>query len=272
MMSKTRKEKLIRELKYIHDDLCSYRKLTSSSPAVINFSSFKEDINELRSKLQRELATYKFYIVKYSGDSGEATMKVLGIDMDVFELALAYDTNQSDTGSALNVAILKVNTAIGNIQAPEDSFKMEIDLFYNMQLHPRVVEVSRKLYVDEHYAQAIEEAYKAVIEFVKEKAALYLDIKVDGTKLMGDVFQVDNPMIKLNKLLNQTDRSEQEGFKFLFMGATLGIRNRKAHGNVIMTDPYRTLEYLGFASMLMKKAEEGELVPAWEKQPKSKET
>lgn len=269
MMSKTQKEKLIRELKYIHNDLCSYQRLASYSPAVKNRSSTKEEMNALRSKLQRELAMYKFYIDQYGG---EATMKVSGIDMDVFELALAYDTNQSYTGSALNAAILKVNTAIGKMQAPEDSIKMEIQLFDKMQLHPKVVEVARRLYANGHYAQAIEEAYKAVIEFVKEKASSYLEDTVDGTKLMGDVFQVGNPMIKLNKLLSHTDRSEQEGFTLLFKGAAMGIRNRKAHGNVIMTDPYKTLEYLGFASLLMKKADEGELVPTWEKQSKSKET
>ena len=51
-----------------------------------------------------------------------------------------------------------------------------------------------------------------------------------------------------------------EGFKFLFKGATIGIRNPKAHDNVIQTDPYKTLEYLGLASLLMRRIEEGKIV------------
>jgi hypothetical protein len=43
----------------------------------------------------------------------------------------------------------------------------------------------------------------------------------------------------------------------LFMGSMEGIRNPKAHENIIQDDPYRTLEYLGFASLLVKIAEEG---------------
>ena len=68
------------------------------------------------------------------------------------------------------------------------------------------------------------------------------------------------PIIKLNDLLTTSDRDEQEGFKFLFKGAMIGIRNPKAHDNVVQTDPYRTLEYLGLASLLMRKIEEGKLV------------
>ncbi|MEA3443042.1 MAG: TIGR02391 family protein [Chloroflexota bacterium] len=70
---------------------------------------------------------------------------------------------------------------------------------------------------------------------------------VDGTINMG------------NKGGTQSDKDEQEGFKFLFMGAMVGIRNPKAHDNVVQADPYRTLEYLSFASLLMRKIEKGEI-------------
>ena len=83
--------------------------------------------------------------------------------------------------------------------------------------------------------------------------------QLDGRNLMSAVFRLENPVIKLNPLKTQSDRDEQEGFMFLFIGAMEGIRNPKAHENIFQNDPYRTLEYLGFASLLMKIANEGEL-------------
>ena len=125
-----------------------------------------------------------------------------------------------------------------------------------MQFHPRVIEVSESLFKTGNYASAIFEAFKAVDNFVKEKAA----ISLNGQALMSKVFDENAPIIKLNDLLNRSDRDEQEGFKFIFKGATIGIRNPKAHDNVVQTDPYRTLEYLSFASLLIKRVEEGKVV------------
>ena len=270
------------KLEHFRDELIRYSELVNMLERGSVTKKEQTEFSTLRSKLWRKYGSLEQKIGQCPRLS--RNMPYGREDYSLFEFALGPQralSTKTDILQALEVAIGVVDKALGRlettiptstIEVPQDSGEIANFLFDKMQLHPKVTEVSEKLFIDGHYAQAIEEAYKAVIEFVKEKASSYLDDRVDGTKLMGEVFQVDNPMIKLNKLLNQTDRSEQEGFKFLFMGATLGIRNRKAHGNVIMTDPYRTLEYLGFASMLMKKAEEGELVPAWEKQPKSKET
>jgi uncharacterized protein (TIGR02391 family) len=128
-------------------------------------------------------------------------------------------------------------------------------LFDKMQFHPRLIAASKSLFESGHYAQAIFEAFKAVNNFIKQKTGLNLD----GKQLMAKAFNEEGPVIKLNELKTQSDRDEQEGFKFLFMGAMEGIRNPKAHDNVVQTDPYRTLEYLGFASLLMKRAEEGKV-------------
>jgi len=276
-MSKPEKEEIILELESILEDLRSYRRLTISSIIPLTSSIFfKGQINSLSSKLQHTLALYKPFIVAYGGD---APMKLPGIDMDVFELALAYDTDHSYTEHALHITIQKVNTAIGKlqaskefgdgqIQAPEDSIPMEIQLFNKMQFHPKVIEVSRKLYVDGHYAQAITEAYKAIDNFVKQKTGE----SIYGKELMGKVFKKDDPIIKLNELKTQSNRNEQEGFMHLFQGAMIGIRNPKAHDNVFMADPYKTLEYLSFASLLMRRADEGKLVRTRKKQSKSKET
>ena len=134
-----------------------------------------------------------------------------------------------------------------------DTHELLLSLFDSMQFHPKIVEVSRKLFEDGHYRDAILRALVEVNNFVKAKTGLELD----GKALMSQAFRIDNPVIRLNELKTQSERDEQEGFMFLFMGAMVGIRNPKAHDNIIQTDPLRTLEYLALASLLMKRAEEG---------------
>jgi len=138
---------------------------------------------------------------------------------------------------------------------PKDTAKSPLQLFDALQLHPKVVETSRGLFRDGHYRDAIYRAFVEVNNVVKERTSSQLD----GKRLMSTVFSLDNPIIKLNSLETQSDRDEQEGFMFLFMGAIQGIRNPKAHENIIQNDPYRTIEYLGLASLLLKIAQEGTL-------------
>lgn len=120
-------------------------------------------------------------------------------------------------------------------------------------LHPVVRKVCKDLFEDGHYSQAIFEAYKAVVNEVKKISGVR---NLDGKPLMERVFSVNNPIIKFNKLQSQTDRDEQVGLILLFSGAALGIRNPKAHDNIIQKDSLRTLEYLSFASLLLKKLDE----------------
>ncbi len=130
----------------------------------------------------------------------------------------------------------------------KDRIELPIQLFDAMQFHPKVVESSRKLFKDAHYRDAIYRAFVEVNNSVKNKAKSQLD----GKNLMSTVFRLDNPIIKLNPLKTQSDRDEQEGFMFLYMGAMEGIRNPKAHENIIQNDPYKALKYLSLASLLIE--------------------
>jgi len=146
------------------------------------------------------------------------------------------------TGRALTSAVTGEGSEVAN------------RIFDDMQFHPKVVEASRSLFQTGHYSQAIFEAFKAVNNLVKERARFS---GLDGRSLMTEAFNGANPVIRLNQLKSQSDRDEQEGFRFLFMGAVVGIRNPKAHENINQRDPYRTLEYLALASLLMKRVDEG---------------
>jgi uncharacterized protein (TIGR02391 family) len=81
-------------------------------------------------------------------------------------------------------------------------------------------------------------------------------VEAVGQALMAEAFGGNTPRIGLLASSPVSARDEQEGFRFLFMGAMRGIRNPKAHDFVEQDDPNRTLEYLAFASLLMHRLDD----------------
>ncbi len=140
----------------------------------------------------------------------------------------------------------------------KDTNKSPIQLFDAMQFHPRVVEASKACFTTTNYREAILDAFIGLIDYIKEISK----IDLDGDKLMNAVFSFDYdkehrkitkyPLIRINELKNQTDRDEQQGFMFLCKGAAAFIRNPKAHKLIEQTNPFHTLEYLAFASLLFR--------------------
>ena len=119
-------------------------------------------------------------------------------------------------------------------------------------LHPEIVAAVGALFTDGHYAPAILEAFKRVELRVRSQSGLARS----GQDLMAQAFSGSPPPIDVRVEDGQSGEDEQEGFRFLFMGAVRGIRNPKAHEAVSQLDPQRTLEYLGFASILMHRLDD----------------
>ena len=68
---------------------------------------------------------------------------------------------------------------------------------------------------------------------------------------MQGVFSAKNPTLAFNDLQTQSDLDEQQGLMFLFAGTILAFRNPRAH-ELILDDPERALETIGFISLLAK--------------------
>lgn len=268
-MNEVEKQKVIGELEVFCKELRSYKNRQLKRKETEFTESQNRSLDALRLKLQREHGRLGGIISKYAG---KCDVPILGIKYEVFSYSLGSLGLEIGTFDALDGAISLVNEAIGALesmpladtevqdvsvtQPPKDAAELPNYLFNRMQFHPRLITSSKSLFETGHYSQAIFEAFKAVNNFVKEKTGLTLD----GKALMSKVFDENAPIIKINELLTKSDKDEQEGFKFLFMGAMVGVRNPKAHDEVIQTDPYRTLEYLSLASLLMKRIEEGKVV------------
>jgi len=76
---------------------------------------------------------------------------------------------------------------------------------------------------------------------------------------MGYVFDENNPLLKIKYSHPNTAKEEQEGFKLIFMGSMLGIRNPKAHYRITQQDRARTMQYLALASLLFKTVDDATL-------------
>lgn len=164
----------------------------------------------------------------------------------------------------LHVAKVKVNAVGSDVDHIEVSWgdspqvrQAPIRRLGPENLHPEVLEVAHDLFADGHLAEAIFAAFKAIEVRVKAMSG----VDETGEPLMARVFGGDRPRIRVSVEQGESGESEQRGFKFLFMGAMAGIRNPKAHEFVQQRDPKRALEYLAFASVLMRRLDDATVVP-----------
>jgi uncharacterized protein (TIGR02391 family) len=126
------------------------------------------------------------------------------------------------------------------------------DLLAN--LHPNIQEAARPLFSVGNRAAAVFEAFKAIELRVRD---LSMSTR-SGVKLMGDAFDKDPPELALNDLVTQSEIDEQKGFAFIFKGAMLGVRDPKAHAPFEELEERRALDYLAFASLLMRRLDDAE--------------
>jgi uncharacterized protein (TIGR02391 family) len=119
--------------------------------------------------------------------------------------------------------------------------------YEGLDLHPEIARAASELYRNGHYANAIEDAVKALNALVRLRSGE----NGDGTSLMQAVFSSKNPILRFNDLQDETDRNEQTGFMMMFAGAVAGLRNPRAH-RLIKDDPERALEFIAFVSLLAK--------------------
>jgi uncharacterized protein (TIGR02391 family) len=109
----------------------------------------------------------------------------------------------------------------------------------------------RDLFDNGHYAQATFESLK----FLDKEISRVANISETGKSLMMKAFSETNPIIKLTPLTNDTERSEQEGYKFIFSGVMMAIRNPRGHEYTIKDTLDNCLDHLSFVSVLFRRLE-----------------
>jgi len=122
-------------------------------------------------------------------------------------------------------------------------------------IHHTIIETSNKRFEDGQFADSVEAALKAVNTRVKDCTKSRTGKELDGAKLMNFAFSLDNPVISLDDLSTLTGRDVQVGYMQIFAGAITGIRNPKAHENMVINES-QAIHRLFLASLLMSKLDE----------------
>ncbi|MHC2423122.1 uncharacterized protein (TIGR02391 family) [Sinorhizobium meliloti] len=92
-------------------------------------------------------------------------------------------------------------------------------------VHPDVLRFCRDELLADNYFHAVLEAVKSVAEKIRQRTGL----TDDGGGLVDRAFSGSPPMLTINNLLTDSERSEQKGFANLLKGTFGMFRNTTAH-------------------------------------------
>ena len=107
---------------------------------------------------------------------------------------------------------------------------------------------TRSRFVSKHYADAVESGVKALNECVRAKSGSTLD----GDSLMTNVFSVQTPVLRLNRLRSDSDKSEQRGHMMMCQAVVAAWRNPRAHSSQVEDSPDKAIMMLEQLQHLME--------------------
>lgn len=96
--------------------------------------------------------------------------------------------------------------------------------------HSEIFKYCRAKLLEENYFHAVLEAIKGVADRIRDLSGL----TSDGAELVNTAFSIKTPVLAINKLSTETQRSEQEGFSNMIVGIFGAVRNPTAHAKDIM--------------------------------------
>jgi uncharacterized protein (TIGR02391 family) len=123
--------------------------------------------------------------------------------------------------------------------------------FDSRNIHPALPAKVRELFDDGYYPEATFEAFKYLDKTVEKHSGM----TETGKDLMMKAFKEESPKIKLTPLITVSDKNEQEGYKFIFAGGVIAIRNPRGHEHSVVDNPDLCLDHLSFVSMLLRRLE-----------------
>jgi uncharacterized protein (TIGR02391 family) len=97
--------------------------------------------------------------------------------------------------------------------------------FQGRRIHPEVLKYCRAELLQDNYFHAVFEATKGLFQRIRDLSG----IQLDGAALVDRVFSIERPVLAINSLQTETEKSEHKGFAMLLKGCFAAIRNPLAH-------------------------------------------
>jgi len=143
--------------------------------------------------------------------------------------------------------------AVETLDEAERRFRTIQAKFRGRRIHPEVTKYCRTELLQDNYFHAVFEASKGLAQRIRDKSG----VQKDGAALVDAVFSVDHPVLALNSLRTETERSEQKGFAMLIKGCFGAVRNPLAHEPKILWDGEDdAADYLSLISLLHRKLDD----------------
>lgn len=118
-------------------------------------------------------------------------------------------------------------------------------------IHIDVSSVAKKLMLDGHYEQAIAASVKLLENRVKDICKEKTGQEISGTPLMQKVFKPKDGILKFEDITSQSGMNLQDGYRNIFAGVQLGIRNPYSHDSDRNPSEYEALHIIVMISHLM---------------------
>jgi uncharacterized protein (TIGR02391 family) len=125
--------------------------------------------------------------------------------------------------------------------------------FQGRRIHPEVLKYCRVELLQDNYFHAVFEAAKGLAQRIRDMSG----IQADGPALVDRVFSIDRPILAINALQTETEKSEHKGFAALLKGCFATIRNPLAHEpKLLWQGEDDAADYLSLISLLHRKLDE----------------
>jgi len=125
--------------------------------------------------------------------------------------------------------------------------------FQGRQIHPEVLKYCRPELLQDNYFHAVFEASKGLAQRIRD----FSGVQADGAALIDKVFSIEKPILAINSLRTETERSEHKGFALLLKGCFAAVRNPLAHEpKILWQGEDDAADYLSLISLLHRKLDE----------------
>lgn len=125
--------------------------------------------------------------------------------------------------------------------------------FRGRRLHPEVLKYCEGEMMVENYFHAVFEAAKGLAQRIRNMSK----VGYDGARLVDAVFSIDKPLLAMNTLQTETERSEHKGFALLLKGCFGAVRNPLAHEpRILWEGEDDAADYLSLISLLHRKLDD----------------
>ncbi|MHB8562394.1 MAG: TIGR02391 family protein [Acidiferrobacteraceae bacterium] len=122
--------------------------------------------------------------------------------------------------------------------------------FHGRRMHHEVLKYCRTELLQDDYFHAVFEATKGLSQRIRDLSG----IQADGAALVDRVFSIERPVLAINTLQTETEKTEHKGFAALLKGCFGAARNPLAHEPKILWDGEDdAADYLSLISLLHRK-------------------